>query len=395
MSEELKHRDYAVGLALFSDGSEVIEGWYCFNGMKPVRFSSMGVLPQNVEDNGVTRPVFWVTNANFEALVKLNSVGYVRGAFFAQSLIGIASETGISLKDTDRRESASELSKVLYKIWESALVLYPKLKPLTSLSVSIYEYIGMKDQPDELISPKLETAYQTNSSMPYTRQELGEYDIVLIPNRVRHVTKVLSYGQPVGKWIVQKKGLKTVKEILAYPLPVLAECDVVWKGSSLTDICAYGVSFAGGKNVSIRQWMSQAELLFISEHAPNIKILSTLTWESWDEAPQLPDKLYRDNYKALSYSMGIVADNFLTALKVKPYSKKLKKIHFIPRIVWLTSVDRAITFGQAKRLYDEGLKVKSYNSGTVTLKVSNQEIDDALKVASECGFLSYFKRGDM
>lgn len=380
-------RAYVFGVAMFDSEDAALSGWFSVSGSLAQRFSAPHELPKSIVSDGRVTPLVWISNAGWQAYQdQFQSVGFMRPqAFFRISLLKMSSELGINLATCDMREVVATLSKVIGRSWSFTSKAWEGIIPLERMEDTLLSHLNVRDVPDfAFLEPVMESSFQRNSAVTGYRYESGVARVALIPNRVRHVANILSYGIPSGAWAV-RKDINTIDKALSLDVPVFVECDVVWRGAPLADLCAYG-SLAFGKNNAVRQWVAAPELVFLAEHATEIKITSAAVWEGFVFPPQLPDLFFEDSFMALSYSAGIVADSFLDSLSAPRYSKKFRKNFHPVRAVWLRSVDRALSFAQAKLLSDEGLKVTQYGSGEVQVRAFPHEFKDVEQVAIECGF---------
>lgn len=398
LSEEQKTtKSLSVGVVLFDNSEVLTSGWYSL-GEGAVRFSSPSVLPQSATVRGVNTRVFFVTNASYAAYKndQLDKLGYARlQGFFKVSLRMVANEIGINLQSCDIREAVIALAKVLSRAWSFAEKSFEGILPLETVPEAILSHLGIRDNPDfSLLEPILSSAYQENSSVIGMRWEQGMLNYLLIPNRVRHAAKVLSFPYPSGAWEI-RKDILSLDKALAEEKPIFVECDVVWKGAALSDLCAYGSQSIGvGRgNTSIREWVAQPELQFLAEHATSIKITGAAAWSDLALPPQLPETFTSSAFTPLSYSAGIVADSYLAALMSKGYSKKFRKYFHPVRATWMRSVDRAISFSKAKQLYESGVRVTSYGAGVVGVRAFPHELDELKAIAGECGFMLMSRLG--
>lgn len=387
MSESLI-REVLIGVALFDEPTAVLGGWYAYGDNSAVRFSAPQDLPQSVQYNGRGNPIIWITNADFTVYRdKLQGIGYLRlYKFFSPNLYKITPELGMDMNVTDRRTVVTTLAKVVHRAWKFACKAWPGIAPLEDMNESILAHLNVKDIPDiALLDPVMESGFQDSSSVIGQKYEVDAMILRLVPNRVRHATDVLSYGMPAGEWRV-RRDINSVEQAMSLEQPSFLECDITWKGAPLADLCAYGAQ-AFGKNVSLRQWVAQPELLFLAEHATDIKVTAATVWDDLEMAPQLPDLFYEDSLTPLSYSVGIIAANFMEAISSRRYSRKHRKNFHPVRATWLRAVDRAISFSSAKLLTDSGLRIRQYGDGEVSVNVFRHELEDAVAIAADCGFM--------
>lgn len=376
-----------IGIAYFDD-PEKIEGGWMSTGDSVSRFNSHAELQQNQEINGEKRPVYWVTNTSwFVFNDAFKGVSYLlRSNFFAVSPDMVAANLGFDRTSSDRRSMVAAIGKTYRRAWDIMAEAWPGIVPVRSVAHAIMNVLEIKDNPDfNVLVPILEGTHQNGSQVTTSaKYEAGMTTVRLLPNRVRHTEAVTAFGIPDGKWKYDSS-IDSVESALNAECPVLVECEVNMRGSELAELCAHGNEWfsKGGR----RQYMFQPELLMLAEYATSIKVTRAMTWETFTPSPRLPDVFFREQYTSLSYSAGVAAHSFYKAITGTRYSAAKHREYLTPRGVWLSAVDRAISFGSAKLLHDEGFRVTGYGDGEVHVRIFEHEQERLEEVASEAGFM--------
>jgi len=296
-------------------------------------------------------------------------------------------EIGFDPSALNVRDVVVALADILDRAWKLSTAAWEGLLADETMHESIYKQARRRDPPDfDRIEQVMKTAYQDNSIVLGVKWEPGIISVKFVPNRVRHVIDVTSIGIPSGAWAI-KNEKTSVDDFLKIETPSFADCEISMDGAALADLLAYGVQYGGNGKSTLRQWISQPEMLFLVEHAKIKQINSILSFDQFESPPQLPDILLNDSMTALSYSAGVVAESFLVAYSGRRTSARHNfRPYHPPRAVWMKAVDRAISFGQARRLHECGIRVTGYGFGAVSAKVFAHEINDAADIGADCGF---------
>jgi len=368
-----------VGCAFFDDPDHPVTGWCSFNGSAPQRFPHVSELPHNIA---------WITNVNFGAyknLADLSKAAHIRRNFFRPAFNSIAMEIGYKPETWPIRSALPDMSGVFFRAWDFAVKAWGGVPLLESLRESLYIASGERDQP--VFGERenaLSSSWQVDSVViNENTREPGMLYVRLIPNRVRHAAFVLANGMPRGEYFV--RGKMTVDQALSADEPMFLECDVSFSGSDLAPLCAFGVSSSNYDQM--RRWVSQPELMLLADHAKSIEITGAMVYEDFSDAPQLPPAFFEDDLIASSYSAGLIAESWIEALTSRQYSKTSRRYYHPPRAAWLKSLDRAISFGNAKRVHECGLRVVRYGYGTVAVKAFQHEMEEVRNAAADCGFM--------
>lgn len=364
-----------VGLCLYANNKEPSEGgWACVNGGVPFSISKPADLPSDI---------LWITSADYNEF-RVQGHHRVhnlrRPTFFRTTLDQMARDLGLDVDGANAARSIVPLSLVIARIARVAHDAYKwRSAPLSedSLADSIKASMPPDVPPARHLVAAFSAAFQRDSGVVSSRWLQDSFPITLRANRLQHAQRVLGTPIPDDAWEEIPGHLLPVsnRERLSFALdserPVLAEVtvDVSDTDSDEAGLTAFGSQM--GARMPLRRWMAHPELMWLSQFA-RINIHSmylSATYRPLSESMRLPAALVDDPYLAMSYSVGMVAENHLQALSTSYWNALTKQSEVTARAVWLRSVDRAESFLMARRVRAAGFDVFGYSLGAVMAKV--------------------------
>ena len=376
-----------VGVAYFdnSKAQNLGGGWYSLNGERSRMFASAS--------GDLDPQVLWITNLGYNEYsdYSFSGTSHIRNEnFFRMSLKSVGQELGV-YDSTKIPDAVEVLSGVASRTINLAGRSMPGLRfGGFSLPESIYTALGLTDQktdPSAAYQSEFQAAFQEYSVVTANRSYFGETDLVrFVPNRVMHVEQVLSYFEPTGE-IRLIQGEMSVDEFLSLEHPAIASAVIDNSSAEMPELLAYGAQYQSSG--VMRTFVAQPEVYFMTLSGSRFKLKDALVFSSSAKPPQLPESLTENALIRNSYSAGLVADNFLSALmsKRRTQGKRIRNSVFFPsRAVFMRSIDRMLSYEMARQLADAGLRVNAYGFGVVSVKLSASEFADALMVGADLGF---------
>lgn len=379
---------FKVGVCLFDDPMRMDAGWISINGSPAVRIKTHSDMIQH-------RNTIFVTNAGW---AEFNSTGMFTSSYlrmenyFKTTLSSLANEFDLSTRDSPRPQLVEMLSPILNSSLKYAHGVFDGLRPESrSLGDCMYDkvpkdriYRPSFDEEEDLV---IKSSWQ-ESSLVNRKWESGYTSLRFNPNRVRHAEMILSSPVPFGICTIENVVGQHLRaeDLIELDIPIAIMADIEWTNSSMAELCAVGVSASPGFTPSgMREWFLLPEILMLMPYA-KFNIHKVAQWVGWQET-YVPEGLFGTEVHKFSIATGLVAESYLNTMMSKKYSKAVK--YYTPiGAAWLRSVDRAISFGAAKRLSENGIRISKYSLGAVQCLVMKEEIDQALDIAAECGFFS-------
>jgi len=363
-------------------------GWISINGSPAARIKTHSDLIQY-------RNTIFVTNAGW---TQFNATGMFTSSYlrmenyFKTTLSSLAYEFDLSMRDSPRPQLVETLSPILSSAMYYAHHVFDGLKSESRLlGDSMYEKIPVEyqykpslDEDENLI---IKGAWQ-ESSLINQKWESGYISMKFNPNRTRHAEMILSSPVPYGACTIENTVGKNVKieDLLELDKPIAVMADLKWTNSSISELCAVGVSASPGFTPSgMREWFLLPELLMLAPYA-KFNIYKIAQWTGWKEN-YIPNGLFGSEVQKLSIATGLVVESYLNTMMSRKYNRSIK--YYIPiGAAWLRAIDRAISFGAAKRLYECGVRVSKYSFGSVQCFVMKEDIEQVMDIAVGCGFFS-------
>lgn len=370
-----------IGVAYFDNPSSPRGGWcssFPVHGPTAIRFDSVGDLLHDV---------YWVTNLDEATYAQHNFLHLRhcrRGNFLRSTLRTVANEYGL-----DQRGSDSCCVQLAGLVWRCMLLAttvgftHGQHVVQESLGHTLRDVMLTALDPSGT-SPELSTAlaaaHQTDSScgVPPARSRI----VVCRRNRAQHVSEVLGAQVPIGNWRMMDDdelpaaSVKRLDWALSSIQPVLVRASVSKINPDYQRLTAFGNSM-GGSSATLRQWISQPELVWLSEFA-EIKITAAFVAESFGAAPiseaasaaLSADFGLPESATFSAPSVGLFLENVLHALAmpVRPRGRVfVSNLH--PYAVWFRAIDRAYSFCSAVAMAKAGALVIGYGNGAVRVAV--------------------------
>lgn len=388
---ERRGRMPRFGVAIFDSDVDLTSGWASLAGAPAFRFRNPIDLPSDS---------IWVTScSSYERFGPLNSNHNLRPSyFFPTELKYIASDIGMAAEGDDwSRPAAVAISEIINRSVMIAAQVYKWEDPIQYLRSDMF----MEDIKSALSAPAntplnmkapLLSALQMSSkvTVPF---EQNSVDVTLRLNRLAYAKKILSTPIPDGVWSYMGHEdtpdfSYSVERACDTNFPCLVEATVETGRASreISEMIAFGVT--GSKKVSLRSWISQPELQWLSKYA-NIKISRvyyTTSHRPLIERYQLPELMQADELWELSMAAGLVAESHWRGLAKDTYDKNAPgRKSTTVTAVWLRAADRSMCFELALRASTAGFAVKGYGNGAVTVKVPRSKLTDLLDFAMDNG----------
>lgn len=356
--------------------------------------------------NDLRNDVLWVSNLSvFEEKIKSHP-NLRSGYYFRVLLAEIAHDLGLqSSRDGHMRaEDALAVANYMTRAMTIAARVYgwdvAELGPLKVSESLLMKDIakGLPTSPapdprfrDDLIRA-LTQAYQEVSvpdwpTPPYAPDSVY---VTLRFNRVNYVKQLLECPVPAGReWVrLEQVQGNTIDYCLRHPTLVKATIEWDNASSDIAALAAYGQ--AGKKRNTMRLWMTQPELAWISEYA---KVTITSIWvdrsgyQKLSASAKLPPLFTQHPEACLSYSAGLVAFNHWQGLASCTWNRRSRIEEANVWAAWLRAFDRAMMFDMAVKAYEAGFHVDRYGGGSLRLRVSRDRLTELAQFKEECGFM--------
>ena len=385
------------GIVLFDHPDEVSNGTAYLPNVPAHRLGS---------PNDLRNDVIWVSNLSiFEDKIKSHPT-LRSGYYFRVLLAEIAHDMGIqSSRDGQMLpDDAVNVATILTRGMTIAARVYgwdvAELGPLRVLEPFLLKDIAkmLPLPPDSRfrddIVRALTQAYQ-DSSVPDWPKPTVEPDSVFVTlryNRVNYVQQLLESPMPAGREWVRVENVQMSDSTLQYCIthPTLVKATIEWDNATtdLAALAAYGQ--AGKARNTMRQWMSQPELAWISQYA---KVTITSIWidksgfQRLSPAARLPRLFTAHPEACLSYSAGLVAYNHWQALASCTWNRRSMIEESNVWATWLRALDRAMMFSMAVKAYEAGFHVNRYGGGALKLRVTRDRLIELAQFKEKHGFM--------
>lgn len=358
--------------------------------------------------NDLRNDVLWVSNASVFEEKAQNYPNLRSGYYFRILLSEMAHDLGIAApRDAQMGpDDASRMAIIMTRAMTIAARAYgwdiDELGPLrvqeSFLMKDIAKMLPAAPTPDSRVRDDLvralTQAYQEVSE-PNWASPTYEPDSVYVTlrfNRVNYVNQLLSQSVPRGREWVRIDGAPAGGKAIDYCFehPCLVKATVEWDNASsdMAALAAFGHS--GKRRASMRLWLSQPELLWMSQFA---KITISTIWVdksgfgSLPVGARLPPLFTAHPEACLSYSAGLVAHNHWQALAMCTWNRRLRIEESTVWATWLRALDRAMMFSMAVEAYKAGFHVDRYGGGGLRIRVKRSRLDELAQFKNEHGFM--------
>ncbi|NMX77606.1 hypothetical protein HBO23_32075 [Pseudomonas sp. WS 5532] len=387
------------GCVRFDADDPNMGGWASVDGQESYRISSVGNL-----DN----ETLWWTNLSFSAIygANLHKTPYIKRTTYLNSWLqegqnDICNGWGFLRRSYTEDTITQALSGIFHRVMVFATKTYG-LKPQSSVPMhdNLADELRCKILPDkdQHIGPEVDGAL--SAAHQY-------YTYCLTPHYNREEMVVVRFSVPAVKYSQEMLGLIIPSEQVEFvaaeqiaslsdrigwvvnnPSPVLARVTV----SNINPDYVNVIAFANGaKSGSNRSWVSQPELLLLSQYA-KVEVISAFVfsgYESLDKACSLPPFSQLQSMAptaeliSMNHWIGLTREN---CYRLEPKSTEYRAIS--PRAAWMTAIDRFMMFTYALQLHRAGIIIRKYGAGGVTCLIPKHNFKDAYEIAASIGLIS-------
>lgn len=378
--------------------------------------------PQRIRSpNDLRNDVLWIANVwATEERVK-DHPNLRNGYYFRLFLAEIAQDMGIQASGDGQMAPADamKLSIIMTRTMTIAARAYgwdvAEMGPLR-----VQEPFLMKDIAKVLTGPPIPDARfreDLTRALTQAHQEASQPDwpaysyeadsvfVTLRFNRVNYVQQLLDCPLPSGRGWACIDGVDMSEQTLEYCLtrPTVVKATVEWDNASsdIAALAAFGQ--AGKRRNTMRLWMAQPELAWISQYA---KVTISMIWvdksgfQKLGPGTQLPALFSSHPESCLSYSAGLVAMNHWLGLASCTWHKKHRIEESNVWACWLRALDRAMMFSMALKAYEAGFHVERYGAGALKVRVARDRLAELAQFKEEHGFIypdisSLLQRSDL
>lgn len=342
---------------------------------------------------------YWITNIPFEVsknfqlmgTTKLLAINYLR-----HKTDGIIDDLGLTNSVPSLK--AATVTRVLKNTMQLASRHFGiDGVPAKGLSAGIASanITHVPDVPNEL-KEACGQSFQNWVKCEYSYDTNHVHYSVYLP-RLRHCLNIIESGIPLGTFsLIHESQLPVSQQdrlnlCINHESPMLVKFTIDRVSQEISHLLNWsnGAPQRTGNKPTIRQnnqrlWACTNELKFLSEFA-DLKIHQIAISRDYLNKNLYPPFLKRKNNDfnftnlnlfAISYSFGILAENYWTSL-----TRNIEgSISLTPTSAWIHASDRLITLRSAKILSDAGFAVKGYGFGRIDLGVYPSAINDLMKV---------------
>jgi len=358
--------------------------------------------------NDLRNDVIWVSNLSaFEEKIQTHPT-LRSGYYFRVMLADIAHDMGIqSTRDGQMHpDDAVKVATIMTRTMTIAARAYgwdvAELGPLrvqeSFLMKDIAKMLPMPPAPDprfrDDLVRALTQAYQ-DASIPDWPAPTYEPDSVYVTlrfNRVNYVQQLIECPMPAGRDWVRIDNVDMDENTLQFCVthPTLVKATIEWDNATneMAALAAYGQ--AGKKRNTMRLWLAQPELSWISQHA---KVTISTIWldkSGYRRLPppaRLPGLFTAHPEACLSYSAGLVAYNHWQALASCTWNRRSRIEESSVWATWLRALDRAMMFSMALKAYEAGFHVERYGGGALRLRVTRDRLTELAQFKEKHGFM--------
>ncbi len=372
-------------------------GWAAVADGSAYRISSVGNL-----DNAT----LWWTNLSFTAMHESNlqKTHYIKRTTYLNSwLQGGMHDIGLGWGFLRRSHTEKEITENLSAIFDRVMRYAQRQYGIDfGKSVPIYDNLAdelrcmMLPDKDPHLSKEVDHAlgaahqYYTYCVTPRLPREGFSSVLFSVPT--------VAYAQEMIGGIIPSDQVEFIHAeqlpphsqrlawVMAQPRPALARVTV----SNVNPDYANVIAFANGaKSGSNRGWVSQPELLLLSQYAI-VDIDSLFLFGEYDRLPDTCALPRFSHMQAMTPTAEIISSNHWIGLsRENPYRLEPGKQRAIsPRAAWMTAIDRFMMFTYALQLHRAGITVKRYGAGSVMAIVPDGNYRDAYEIATGVGLLA-------
>lgn len=387
-----------VGVVLFDRPEAPTSGWACCS---PIHQDTAERIQYATD---LPTDCVWVTNLDHPQFAQagfLHSGNLRKMTFLRSNLRQITAELGLESEPPE--VAASALARIMWRcVLLAGRVGMPAATGIAgeSLAHALRDSVLQPQLPPNTqeLAVALRSALQVDSSCAAAPR--GSSIAIVRRNRPQHVADLLQTAVPQGAWRFFGES----------ELPINMRQRVIWATDTAKpslvrarvsrvrpeygELHAFGVSF--NANMAVRQWISQPELLWLSEIA-EVQITAAYQCEAYSTIPltQVAQAAIEDDFGLpgslvhLSSSVGLFLDSLTTALMLDTRSKARVYAPVVhPSAVWIRAVDRALSFAAAVKMSKMGALVLGYGNGAVRVAVEHGGADGVLRQAASAGLVA-------
>lgn len=386
------------GVVRFDSDNPNVGAWISVNGEKATRITSFGAL-----DN----QTIWWTNLSFGAIYSCNlhKVPYIKRTNYLNNWTqGGQEDVCYAWGIEPRRHTEPQIARALSAIFLRVMKFAAQNYGLSVSHLPAHDNLAdelrclMLPEKDPHISPEVDAALL--SAHQY-------YSYCLSPRLSSEDYITVSFNVPAVKYagmimnsIIPSDQVEFVSElqlpaapdrlnwVLSQSKPVLSKVRVSDIDPDHVNVISFGNGARAGTN---RNWVSQPELLLLSQYA-RVEISSCFVFGNYqqlDPACRLP---YFTTLQSMTPTADLICSNHWIGLcRENPYKLEANKAEYralSPRAVWLNSFDRFFMFSYALQLHKAGIVVRRYGAGSVTVIVPKFNYRDAYEIATGIGLIA-------
>lgn len=387
------------GCVRFDTDDPNLGGWASVGGGEGFRISSVGNLDNNT---------LWWTSLSFSAIrgCNLHKTPYIKRTTYLNSwLQGGQEEICQGWGLLRRTHTEKSITEALSAIFDRVMRFSHENYGMDyHRSVPTHDNLGdelrckMLPDKDPHIGPEVDSAlwaahqYYTYCLTP----RFPEEDYVT----VRFSVPAVMYANEMVSSIVPTDQVEFVHAeqlppesqrlewVMNQSRPVLARVNVSNINPDYVNVIAFANGAKAGSN---RAWISQPELLLLSQYA-NVEVSSIFLFGGYD---RLPDECRVPEFtamQAMTPTAEIIASNhWISLARENPYRLEPNKPDFrahSPRAAWITAIDRFVMFTYALQLHRAGIVIRKYGAGSVTVVVPKHNYRDAYEIATAVGLMA-------
>ncbi len=382
------------GVALFDDSRE--SGWASLPDGEAMRFRS----PQDLRSDSI-----WVCSADGAQFMRQwGRMHHLRASDYVSKLAHIASDFGVKVGTQGRFGSVAQkaceiLAPAIHRAMVIATQVYNWQDPQSRLSertlqdalrTTLHEEVAPPVVKTNLKAPLLSAFQRTSTPSWYSNVFVADRIMITLRyNRLEYAKRILATPVPEGAWFFDGAEVRTgfnctLDQALDPEQPCLVNATVEFQGRDPDLACLTAFGSAAGRSNTLRTWISQPELAWLSKFARiNIHgIYHTLSSRELPVKVQLPELLTIDPLFSLSISAGLVAEAHWKALASPIYKRGVGE-EVNPWSVWLRAMDRALSFQLALAAHQAGFQVSYYGNGSCLVVVDRQSLPKLVDFALE------------
>lgn len=385
------------GCVRFDSDDPNYGGWASVAGKGAFRISSVGNL-----DNDT----LWWTNLSFTAMHEsnLHKTHYIKRTTYLNSwLQGGMHDICLGWGFLRRSHTEKEITENLASIFDRVMRFAQRLYELDfEKTVPVHDNLAdelrctMLPDKDPHISKEVDLAlgaahqYYTYCVTPRLPKD-GYSSVVFSVPAVAYANEMINAIIPSDQVeFVHAEQLPPKHQRLDWVMdqsrPVLARVTVSNVNPDFVNV----ISFANGaKTGSNRGWVSQPELLLLSQYA-SVDVDSIFLFGEYDRLPETCGLPRFTHMQAMTPTAEIISSNHWIGLsRENPFRLEPGKQRAIsPRAAWITAIDRFVMFTYALQLHRAGIAVKRYGAGNVLVIVPDGNYRDAYEIATGIGLVA-------